>query len=74
VLVTLFVEDLERSRLFYQDVFGLGVIFEDEDSAAFEFGTRSSICSASGGTRADRAGGCRWAGGRIAFSAHHLGR
>jgi hypothetical protein len=29
------VEDLERSRLFYQDVFGLQVINEDEDSAAF---------------------------------------
>ena len=36
--ITLFVEDLERSRLFYQDVFGLQVIYEDEDSAAFDFG------------------------------------
>ena len=36
--ITLFVEDLERSRLFYQDVFGLQVINEDEDSAAFDFG------------------------------------
>jgi catechol 2,3-dioxygenase-like lactoylglutathione lyase family enzyme len=36
--ITLFVEDLERSRLFYQDVFGLQVISEDEDSAAFDFG------------------------------------
>jgi catechol 2,3-dioxygenase-like lactoylglutathione lyase family enzyme len=35
--VTLFVEDLERSRSFYQDVFGLQVIFEDEDSAVFQF-------------------------------------
>src|SRR5712691_6015140 len=35
--ITLFVEDLERSRLFYQDVFGLQMIYEDEDSAAFEF-------------------------------------
>jgi catechol 2,3-dioxygenase-like lactoylglutathione lyase family enzyme len=36
--ITLFVEDLERSRSFYQDVFGLRVIHEDEDSAAFDFG------------------------------------
>ena len=35
--ITLFVEDLERSRLFYQDVFGLQVIHEDEDSAVFDF-------------------------------------
>jgi catechol 2,3-dioxygenase-like lactoylglutathione lyase family enzyme len=36
--ITLFVEDLERSRSFYQDVFGLQAISEDEDSAAFNFG------------------------------------
>jgi catechol 2,3-dioxygenase-like lactoylglutathione lyase family enzyme len=36
--ITLFVEDLERSRSFYQDVFGLQLINEDEDSAAFDFG------------------------------------
>jgi catechol 2,3-dioxygenase-like lactoylglutathione lyase family enzyme len=36
--ITLFVEDLERSRLFYEDVFGLQVINEDEDSVAFDFG------------------------------------
>ena len=36
--ITLFVEDLERSRSFYQDVFGLQMIYEDEDSAAFDFG------------------------------------
>ena len=35
--ITLFVEDLERSKAFYQDVFGLPVIFEDESSAAFKF-------------------------------------
>jgi len=36
--ITLFVEDLERTRSFYQDVFGLQVINEHEDSAAFDFG------------------------------------
>ncbi len=36
--ITLFVEDLQRSKLFYQDVFGLPVVYEDEDSAVFDFG------------------------------------
>ena len=35
--ITLFVEDLERSKVFYQDVFGLSVVFEDESSAVFRF-------------------------------------
>jgi len=36
--ITLFVEDLKRTRLFYEDVFGLKVIHEDDESAAFDFG------------------------------------
>jgi catechol 2,3-dioxygenase-like lactoylglutathione lyase family enzyme len=35
--ITLFAEDLERSKAFYQDVFGLRLIFEDENSAVFRF-------------------------------------
>jgi catechol 2,3-dioxygenase-like lactoylglutathione lyase family enzyme len=35
--ITLFVEDLERSKRFYEDVFGLAVIFEDANSAVFRF-------------------------------------
>jgi catechol 2,3-dioxygenase-like lactoylglutathione lyase family enzyme len=35
--ITLFVEDLERSKLFYQNVFGLSVLLEDENSAVFRF-------------------------------------
>ena len=35
--VTLFVEDLERSKAFYEDVFGLRLVFEDADSAVFRF-------------------------------------
>lgn len=35
--ITLFVEDLERSKLFYQDVFRLAVLFEDDSSAVFKF-------------------------------------
>jgi catechol 2,3-dioxygenase-like lactoylglutathione lyase family enzyme len=35
--ITLFTEDLERSKPFYLDVFGLRLIFEDENSAVFRF-------------------------------------
>lgn len=36
--ISLFVEDLEAAKAFYQEVFGLPVLFEDEDSAVFRFG------------------------------------
>ena len=35
--ITLFVEDLPHSKSFYQEVFGLPVVFEDENSAVFRF-------------------------------------
>ncbi len=35
--ITLFVEDPQRSKRFYEDVFGVPVAFEDENSAAFDF-------------------------------------
>jgi catechol 2,3-dioxygenase-like lactoylglutathione lyase family enzyme len=35
--VTLFVEDPQRSKSFYQEVFEVPLLFEDESSAAFEF-------------------------------------
>jgi catechol 2,3-dioxygenase-like lactoylglutathione lyase family enzyme len=34
----LFVEDLAEAKRFYEDVFGLPVFFEDDNSAVFEFG------------------------------------
>lgn len=37
--ITLFVEDLEATKRFYREVFGLPVVFEDDDSAVFKFGT-----------------------------------
>lgn len=40
-VITLFVEDLQRMKLFYQEVFGLPVAFENEDSAVFNFGNLS---------------------------------
>jgi lactoylglutathione lyase len=35
--ITLFVEDPQRSKSFYQDVFEAPLLFEDESSAAFQF-------------------------------------
>ena len=35
--ITLFVEDPQRSRRFYEEVFGLPVIYEDDNSAVFKF-------------------------------------
>jgi catechol 2,3-dioxygenase-like lactoylglutathione lyase family enzyme len=36
--ITLFVEDLEATRRFYQEVFQLPVVYEDDNSAVFRFG------------------------------------
>ena len=36
--ITLFVEDLEQAKSFYGEVFELPVLFEDANSAVFEFG------------------------------------
>jgi catechol 2,3-dioxygenase-like lactoylglutathione lyase family enzyme len=37
--ITLFVEDLAAAKLFYREVFGLPVRFEDDDSVVFDFGS-----------------------------------
>ena len=36
-VITLFVEDPKRSKAFYEEVFEVPVIYEDESSAAFQF-------------------------------------
>lgn len=36
--ITLFVEDVQTSKLFYQDIFDVKLVFEDEQSAALDFG------------------------------------
>ncbi|MBL1287444.1 VOC family protein [Streptomyces sp. For3] len=36
--ITLFVDDLDATKRFYREVFGLPVAFEDDNSAVFEFG------------------------------------
>ena len=35
--ITLFVEDPQRSKSFYEQVFDAPVVYEDDDSAAFKF-------------------------------------
>ena len=35
--ITLFVEDTQRSKRFYEEVFGRPVIYEDDNSAVFKF-------------------------------------
>jgi catechol 2,3-dioxygenase-like lactoylglutathione lyase family enzyme len=37
--ITLFVEDLEATKRFYQDVFGLPIAYEDDSSTVFIFGS-----------------------------------
>ena len=37
--ITLFVEDLAAAKQFYQQVFSLPLIFEDPNSAVFDFGS-----------------------------------
>jgi catechol 2,3-dioxygenase-like lactoylglutathione lyase family enzyme len=37
--ITLFVEDLQAAKQFYQKVFGLPLTFEDDNSAVFKFGS-----------------------------------
>jgi lactoylglutathione lyase len=36
--ITVFVEDLKSTKSFYQEVFGLSVVYEDDVSAVFKFG------------------------------------
>jgi lactoylglutathione lyase len=36
--ITLFVEDLGATTAFYRQVFGVALIYEDDDSAVFNFG------------------------------------
>jgi catechol 2,3-dioxygenase-like lactoylglutathione lyase family enzyme len=35
--ITLFVEDVQRAKSFYEDVFDVSAIYEDEDAATFRF-------------------------------------
>ncbi len=49
--ITLFAEDLEATRRFYQEVLGLPVVFEDPNSAVFRIG--DTLVNLLRGTEAD---------------------
>ena len=69
--ITLFVEDLAAAKQFYQDVFGLPVTFEDDDSAVFAFGgTLVNLLRDDRGRGAHRARGRGASRGRLALPAH----
>lgn len=40
-VITLFVEDFQKVKAFYQEVFGIQAVYEDEVSAVFNFGNMS---------------------------------
>jgi catechol 2,3-dioxygenase-like lactoylglutathione lyase family enzyme len=42
--LTIFVDDIARTKAFYRDVFGLAVLFEDAQSVAFDFGNTILNC------------------------------
>ncbi|OZB98673.1 VOC family protein [Paenibacillus sp. XY044] len=40
-VITLFVEDLTEAKSFYERVFGLSSVYEDDNSAVYDFGNMS---------------------------------
>jgi catechol 2,3-dioxygenase-like lactoylglutathione lyase family enzyme len=71
--ITLFEEDLKAARQFYQEVFGLPVVYEDNNSAVFKIG--ETLINLLKITEADaliapaRVAG-REAGSRLVFTIH----
>ena len=66
--VTLFVDDLAAARTFYREVFGLEVVYEDEDSAVFKFG--DTLINLLRGAQPGRTGGGRARRCRGPLSVH----
>jgi catechol 2,3-dioxygenase-like lactoylglutathione lyase family enzyme len=71
--ITLFVEDLDTTKQFYQKVFGLPVAFEDATSAVFEF--KNTLINLLKITQADElinpaTVASREAGSRFVFTIH----
>jgi catechol 2,3-dioxygenase-like lactoylglutathione lyase family enzyme len=71
--ITLFVEDLPAAKQFYQEVFGLPVVFEDKNSAVFKIGETLinllKITEADALIHPARVAG-REAGSRFVFTIH----
>lgn len=71
--ITLFVEDLKVAKQFYREVFGLPVVFEDNNSCVFKIGdtlinllkTTAAAVLIEPGTVASRE-----AGSRLVFTIH----
>jgi catechol 2,3-dioxygenase-like lactoylglutathione lyase family enzyme len=71
--ITLFVEDLPAAKKFYQEVFGLPVVFEDNNSAVFKIG--DTLINLLASTAADNLiqparVASREAGSRLVFTIH----
>ncbi|MFB5676734.1 VOC family protein [Paenibacillus terreus] len=70
-VITLFVEDLHASKSFYQEVFGLSAVYEDDNSAVFDFANMSInllVIPAAKGLIAPEAVASREAGSRFQFT------
>jgi len=71
--ITLFVEDLDEAKKFYRSVFGLPVVFEDDNSAVFKIGdTLINLLktTAAGELVAPATVGNRETGSRFVFTIH----
>jgi predicted enzyme related to lactoylglutathione lyase len=71
--ITLFVEDLKAAKKFYQVVFGLPVIFEDDNSAVFKIGDtliNLLVTTEAGGLIEPATVASREAGSRMVFTIH----
>ena len=70
---TLFVEDLEEAKSFYQKVFDLSLVFEDDNSAVFKIGeTHINLLktTAAGELVEPATVGNREDGSRLVFTIH----
>jgi len=71
--ITLFVEDLQAAKQFYQKVFGLPVDYEDDNSTVFKFGNTliNLLKTTAAGELIDPAPiAPREAGSRVVFTIH----
>lgn len=70
-VITLFVEDLHASKSFYEEVFSLSPVYEDENSAVFNFANMSInllVTPAAVGLIAPETVASREAGSRFQFT------
>jgi len=70
-VITLFVEDLHGSKLFYQEIFGLHPVYQDDNSAVFDFANMSInllVIPAAQGLIAPEAVASREHGARFQFT------